>query len=181
MTRLAIEQVSGDELRGNVWLRTELSLLAAPSYDDAAAILARSVTACTHLYLGRDACGQLTAFLMTRREVSAGDESLLLVHLGWGVCRADLKNSGAMVALFERWIVLIRDRERRQRFLPFEESFRTAPPPPPASTSAPPACGPGHASRRWPLRVPGSERTSGRCSCRAWPAAARGPALAALH
>lgn len=116
MTRLAIEQVSGDELRGNVWLRTELSLLAAPSHDEAAAILAREVAACTHLYLGRDASGQLAGFLMTRREVSADDESLLLVHLGWSVCRTDRKNSGATVALFERWIVVIRDRERRQRF-----------------------------------------------------------------
>ncbi len=109
MTPLAIELITGDELRRNTWLRTELALLAAPSYDDATAILAREVANCTHLYIGRDQLGQLAGFFMTGREdLSAGPGlplGLALVHVGWSACRADLKNSGATMALFERCIV----------------------------------------------------------------------------
>ncbi len=105
MTPLAIELVSGDELRRNAWLRTELALLAAPSYADATAILAREVAACTHLYLGRDRQNRLAGFFMTGREYLDTDQGLPLVHVGWSACRADLKNSGATMALFERCIV----------------------------------------------------------------------------
>lgn len=109
MTQLAIEVISGDELRRNAWLRTELALLAAPSYDDASAILAREVAACSHLYIGRDGQGQLAGFFMTSREdlsaVHGLPLDLALVHVGWSACRNDLKNSGATMALFERCIV----------------------------------------------------------------------------
>lgn len=109
MTPLAIEVIAGDDLRRNAWLRTELALLAAPSYDDASAILAREVDACSHLYIGRDDQGQLAGFFMTGREDLSADHSLpsdlALVHVGWSACREDLKNSGATMALFERCII----------------------------------------------------------------------------
>ncbi len=104
MTPLAIERVSGDELRGNAWLRAELALLAAPSYDDATAILAREVADCTHLYIGRDPQGLLAGFFLTSREMLAADDGLPIVHVGWTACRDDLKNSGATMALFQRCI-----------------------------------------------------------------------------
>ncbi|MDP3293841.1 MAG: hypothetical protein Q8M37_03745 [Nevskia sp.] len=105
MTPLAIERISGDELRSNPWLRTELALLAAPSYDDATAILAREVADCTHLYIGRDGQGLLAGFFMTSRDYLTADHGLPIVHVGWSACRDDLKNSGATMALFERCIV----------------------------------------------------------------------------
>lgn len=109
MTPLAIEVIAGDDLRRNAWLRIELALLAAPSYDDASAILAREVAACTHLYIGRDGQGQLAGFFMTSRGDLSADHGLpwdlALVHVGWSACREDLKNSGATMALFERCMV----------------------------------------------------------------------------
>lgn len=105
MTGLAIEVISGDELRRNAWLRTELALIAAPSYDDATAILAREVADCTHLYIGRDPAGLLAGFFMTSRDYLTTDHGLPLVHVGWSATRHDLKNSGATMALFERCIL----------------------------------------------------------------------------
>uniref|UniRef100_UPI0025D728F2 hypothetical protein n=1 Tax=uncultured Nevskia sp. TaxID=228950 RepID=UPI0025D728F2 len=108
MSPLVIEVISGEALRRNAWLCTELALLAAPSYDDASAILAREVAACTHLYIGRDEHGTLAGFFMTGREdlsaVHGLPLGLALVHVGWSACREDLKNSGATMALFERCI-----------------------------------------------------------------------------
>jgi len=116
MTLLAIDVISAAELRRNAWLRTELALLAAPSYDDASAILAREVASCTHLYIGRDDQGQLAGFVMTSREDLSADHGLplglALVHVGWSACRDDLKNSGSTMALFERCIVDIQAWER---------------------------------------------------------------------
>ncbi len=105
MTGLDIELIPGDELRRNAWLRTELALIAAPSYDDATAILAREVADCTHLYIGRDTAGLLAGFFMTSRDYLTADQGLPLVHVGWSATRHDLKNSGATMALFERCIV----------------------------------------------------------------------------
>jgi len=104
MTGLDIELITGDELRYNAWLRTELALIAAPSYDDATAILAREVADCTHLYIGRDTAGLLAGFFMTSRDYLTADHGLPLVHVGWSATRHDLKNSGATMALFERCI-----------------------------------------------------------------------------
>lgn len=102
---LDIELISGEELRRNAWLRTELALIAAPSYDDATAILAREVADCTHLYIGRDPAGLLAGFFITSRDYLTADHGLPLVHVGWSATRHDLKNSGATMALFERCIL----------------------------------------------------------------------------
>lgn len=111
---LDIELIAGDTLRRDAWLRTELALIAAPSYDDASAILAREVADCTHLYIGRDPDGLLAGFFMTRRDYLGADAGLPLVHLGWSATRDDLKNSGATMALFER---CIRDVQRWEQQL----------------------------------------------------------------
>ncbi|MBA4284510.1 MAG: hypothetical protein C0434_03140 [Xanthomonadaceae bacterium] len=110
---LDIELIPGEELRLNTWLQTELALIAAPSYDDASAILAREVADCTHLYIGRDTDGQLAGFFMTRRDSLGAEPGLPLVHVGWSASRHDLKNSGATMALFERCIVDVQAWERQ--------------------------------------------------------------------
>ncbi len=111
--RLSVELVSGERLRRNSWLQTELALIAAPSYDDASAILAREVAACTHLYIGRDSAGLLAGFFMTGRELMPAALGPPLVHVGWSATRHDLKNSGATMALFERCIRDVQRWERR--------------------------------------------------------------------
>lgn len=52
---LDIELMSGDALRRDVCLRAEQSLIEAPSYGGASAILACELADGTHLYIRRDA------------------------------------------------------------------------------------------------------------------------------
>lgn len=113
LSGLDIELIPGEELRRNVWLQTELALIAAPSYDDASAILAREVADCTHLYIGRDPDGQLAGFFMVSRDSLGAEPGLPLVHVGWSASRHDLKNSGATMALFERCILDVQAWERQ--------------------------------------------------------------------
>ena len=111
--RLSIHPVSGQRLRADAALQAELAGLAGPSYEDPSAILAREVADCTHLYLRRDADGRLAGFFMVRHELAAAAGGLPLVHLGWSVCRDDLKGRGATMALFGRGIRDVQRWERR--------------------------------------------------------------------
>lgn len=111
---LDLTRIDGDWLRRDPALQAELAALAAPSYDDPGAILAREVADCSHLYLGHDRSGQLAGFCLSRRDApAAGQDDRPLVHVGWSACREDLKNSGAAMALFERCIRDVQDWERQ--------------------------------------------------------------------
>lgn len=110
---LAIERIAGAALRRNPLLIATLATLAGPSYDDPSTILAREVAGCTHLYLGREADGRPAGFVFTTRSVLDDGAGLPLLHFGWSAARADLKNSGATMALFEHCILDTQAWERQ--------------------------------------------------------------------